>query len=130
MSLILDSALMVLQLGLTMIAHECGHIVLARYHGVQIKKISFGVLGPCIRRQRTAGWPEVSICLAGAAVNLALAIAFCRADHWFAVCNFTFAWVNLLPIPHADGRHALEAWRELRRETRFQRLMDLVRSQN
>lgn len=121
-SILFDCALMLLQLALTMLAHECGHIVVARYHGVRVKKISLRPLGPCIERERTTGWPEISICVAGAAVNLALAIAFWHADHWFAVCNFTFAWVNLLPIPHADGLHALEAWRDLR----WKRLVERV----
>lgn len=120
------SVLGLAQLILAMLAHECGHVVLARYHRVEIKKITFGLLGPCIHRERTAGWPEVSICLAGIAVNFALAVAFWRADYWFALCNFTFAWLNFLPLPHADGRHALEAWRELRREARFQKLMDRI----
>lgn len=108
------AAIYLAQIVLCFIAHECGHLVVARYHHVQVKRISLRWLGLCIRRARTTGWPEISICLAGAVVNLALAIAFCHADHWFALCNFTFAWVNLLPIPHSDGRHALEAWRELR----------------
>jgi Zn-dependent protease len=114
MSILLDDVLMILQLILTMLAHELGHVLAARYFGVPVRKLGLGRLGPYVRRARTTGWPEVSICLAGAAANLALAIAFWNADHWFAVCNFTFAWVNLLPIANSDGTHALEAFRELR----------------
>ena len=104
----------VAQLALAFAAHELGHVLAARWFGVPIRKLGFGRLGPYVRRARTTGWPEIVICLAGAAVNLALAIAFWNADHWFAVCNFTFGWVNLLPIANSDGTHALEALRELR----------------
>jgi Zn-dependent protease len=66
-----------------------------------------------IQRARSSGWPEVSTCLAGAAMNLTLALLFWNVNYWFALCNLTFALVNVLPIPHSDGTHALEAVRAM-----------------
>jgi Zn-dependent protease len=100
---------------LCMALHELGHILVARYYGIPVRKIGFNWMGMYIQRGRAAGWPEISVCMAGAAMNLALAIAFWNVSSWFAVCNLTFAWVNILPIPHSDGRHALDALRAMHR---------------
>ncbi|MGH9586094.1 MAG: hypothetical protein ACRD3F_04035 [Acidobacteriaceae bacterium] len=107
--LLLNLALVVL----CMVCHELGHVMVARFHHVQVKKIGISWMGMYIQRARAAGWPEVSICVAGATMNLALALAFWNVNSWFALCNLTFAWVNLLPIPHSDGSHALEAFRAM-----------------
>ncbi len=98
---------------LCMALHELGHILVARFYYVEVKKIGFGKLGMYIQRARTTGWPEVAICLAGAAMNLMLAIAFWNVNHWFALCNLTFAWVNILPITNSDGSHAWDALRAI-----------------
>jgi Zn-dependent protease len=100
---------------LCMVLHELGHILVAYFYRVPVKKIGLSWMGMYIHRARTAGWPEVAICLAGAAMNLTLAIAFWNINGWFALCNLTFAWVNVLPIPHSDGSHALEALRAMYR---------------
>ena len=97
-----------------MLAHELGHVLVARFYHVQVRKIGFNWMGMYIQRGRTAGWPEISICLAGATMNLVLALAFWNVNSWFALCNLTFGWVNLLPIPHSDGKHALEALHAMR----------------
>jgi Zn-dependent protease len=98
---------------LCMVAHELGHILTSRYFRVPVKRIGFNWLGMYIQRARTAGWPEVSICIAGAGMNLMLALVFWNISSWFALCNLTFGWVNLLPLPRSDGRHALEALRAM-----------------
>jgi Zn-dependent protease len=98
-----------------MLAHEFGHIIVASYYRVPIKKIGFNWTGMYIQRARSSGWPEVSTCLAGAAANLTLAIVFWNVDSWFALCNLMFALVNVLPIPHSDGTHALQAVRAMQR---------------
>ena len=98
---------------LCMACHEVGHILMASLHGVSVKKIGLSWMGMYIQRERTSGWAEVSICVAGAAMNLALAAAFWNTNHWFAICNLTFGWVNLLPISRSDGSHALEALRAM-----------------
>jgi Zn-dependent protease len=103
----------VLLIVLCMVCHECGHILAARFHHVPVHKIGVNWMGMYIQRARTSGWPEVTVCIAGAAMNLALAAAFWNVNHWFALCNLTFGWVNLLPIPHSDGSHALEAIRAM-----------------
>jgi membrane-associated protease RseP (regulator of RpoE activity) len=104
-TLILDFALILFALT----AHELGHIVVARIFHVKVKKIGFTWLGPYVRRARTTGWREVAICMAGAAVNLILALAFWHVSHWFGLFNLTVGIVNILPITHSDGSHALQA---------------------
>jgi Zn-dependent protease len=103
-----------------MLAHELGHIVVARYHRIPVKKIGFNWTGMYIRRTRSTGWPEISVCMAGAAVNLTLALAFWNISNWFALCNLVFGLVNLLPITHSDGSHALDALRVMRSASRVQ----------
>ena len=98
---------------LCVVAHELGHILVARYYHVPVKKIGLGWMGMYIQRARTTGWPEVCICMAGAAVNLILAIAFWNIINWFALCNLTFALVNVLPLSSSDGSHAWEALRAM-----------------
>lgn len=98
---------------LCMLAHEVGHILVARHFHVPVRKIGFSWMGMYIRRARTTGWSEVSICMAGATVNLVLAIAFWNVSYWFALCNLMFGLVNILPITHSDGSHALAAIRAM-----------------
>jgi Zn-dependent protease len=98
-----------------MLAHEIGHILIARFYHVPVRKLGLNWMGMYIQRARTTGWPEVAVCLAGATMNLVLALAFWHISYWFALCNLTFGWVNLLPIPHSDGRHALDALRAMHR---------------
>ncbi|HEX5235982.1 MAG TPA: M50 family metallopeptidase [Silvibacterium sp.] len=100
---------------LCMVTHEIGHILVARYYHVPVKKIGLNWMGMYIQRARTTGWPEISTCLAGATMNLVLAIVFWNILPWFALCSLTFAWVNILPIPHSDGQHALEAYEAMHR---------------
>lgn len=96
-----------------MLAHELGHILVARYYHVPVRKIGLNWMGMYIQRARTTGWPEIAVCLAGATMNLVLALAFWNINYWFALCSLTFGWVNLLPIAHSDGSHALEALRAM-----------------
>ena len=94
---------------LCMLAHEIGHILVARYYHVPIKGIGFNRLGIYIRRARVRGWPEIATCMAGAAMNLTLAVLFWNVSNWFALCNLMIGIVNLLPITNSDGSHALDA---------------------
>lgn len=96
-----------------MLSHELGHVLVARYYHVPIRKIGLNWMGMYIQRARTTGWPEIAVCLAGATMNLVLALAFWNINYWFALCSLTFGWVNLLPITHSDGSHALEAFRAM-----------------
>lgn len=104
-TLIIDCALILIAL----IAHELGHVLVARLFGVPVKKFGISWTGPYVRRARTTGWREVAVCLAGATVNLLMALAFWNISHWFALFNLTAGVVNLLPITNSDGSHALEA---------------------
>lgn len=96
-----------------MFAHELGHIIVARYYRVPIRKIGFNWTGMYIQRARVSGWAEVSTCMAGAAMNMSLALLFWNVNYWFALCNLVFAVVNILPIANSDGTHALEAVRAM-----------------
>lgn len=102
---------------LCMLAHELGHVVVARYNHVPIRKIGFNWMGMYIQRARSTGWAEISVCMAGAAANLILAAAFWNANNWFALCNLFVGLVNVLPITHSDGSHALAALRAMQSET-------------
>lgn len=113
--LLLSAMLKCVLVLLCMLGHEMGHVLVARYYHVPVKKIGLNWMGMYIRRGRTTGWPEISTCLAGATMNLVLALVFWEVNRWFALCSLTFAWVNILPIPHSDGMHALEAIRAMRR---------------
>lgn len=95
-------------------AHELGHIAAARAFGVRVKQIGVGWRGFFIRRARTTGWAEAAICATGAGANLALALAFWHLAPWFALANFIIGVVNLLPIAHSDGGHAIEALTTMR----------------
>ena len=105
-ALFLDCVLIVLALT----AHELGHALVAHFFGVRVKEFGVRWTGPYVRRARTTGWREFVICVAGATVNLVLAAAFWKFSHWFALFNLTVGIVNLLPISHSDGTHALEAF--------------------
>lgn len=110
-SLLFNCAIVVIW---TTLVHETGHIIAARYYHVPIKKIGFNWTGMYVQRARGSGWAEVSTCLAGAAMNMTLALLFWNLNYWFALCNLVFAVVNLLPIPNSDGTHALQAVRAMR----------------
>lgn len=101
-----------------MLAHELGHIMIARFNHVPIKKIGLNWMGMYIQRARGSGWAEISICLAGAAMNFTLALLFWNINNWFALCNLIFAIVNVLPIKNSDGTHALDAVRAMQADTR------------
>ncbi|HEV2462469.1 MAG TPA: site-2 protease family protein [Acidobacteriaceae bacterium] len=101
---------------LCMLAHELGHILAARHFRVPVRKIGFSWMGMYIQRARTTGWPEISVCLAGATMNLLLALAFWNVSYWFALCNLVFGIVNLLPITNSDGSHALVALHAMQAE--------------
>ena len=95
------------------LAHELGHVLVARSFGIPVKKLGFNWTGIYTQRARSAGWPEVATCLAGPAMNLTLALLLAPTQFWFALGNLVFALVNLLPIANSDGTHALEAVRAI-----------------
>lgn len=98
---------------LCMFGHELGHILVARYFNVPVKKIGFSWMGMYIQRARALGWPEIFVCMAGPAMNLTLAVLFWNISNWFALCNLVFGLVNILPISHSDGSHAWDAVRAM-----------------
>lgn len=115
MTLLLGLLLKVAMVALAMVLHECGHLLAAARYGVRVKRLGVNWMGCCLTRERSQGWPEIAICVAGPAMNLLLAALFWQTSHWFALANLSFGWVNLLPLPHSDGRHA---WGLMRAMTR------------
>ena len=100
---------------LCMLAHEIGHILVARFYHVPVKGIGLNRFGIYIRRARARGWPEIATCMAGAAMNLTLAVLFWKLNNWFALCNLMVGIVNVLPITNSDGSHALDAIQAMHR---------------
>jgi membrane-associated protease RseP (regulator of RpoE activity) len=90
---------------LSVLAHEAGHVLTARIVGVKIVRLGVDWRGPYILRKRTTGLPEVAICLAGIAANVAIACATSGPAQTF---NLAMIFVNLL-WPRSDGRNALAA---------------------
>lgn len=89
--------------------HECGHGLAAGAFGVRVKSFGVNIWGCYVVRERTVGWREVSICLAGVAVNLLLAMS---STGFFRTFNLAMVFVNLLPIKGSDGRNAYFALRQ------------------
>lgn len=112
LSLIFKCALVLL----CMLAHELGHILVARHFRVPVRKIGFNWMGMYVQRARSTGWPEIFVCMAGATMNLLLALVFWNVSYWFALCNLVFGIVNILPITHSDGSNALAALHAMQSE--------------
>jgi hypothetical protein len=95
--------------------HEGGHVVFALYHRVQVKAIGIRRMGIYLRRARTSGWAEVSICLAGVLANLLVALVIREDSPRLALCQLVFGAVNLAPIRNSDLGHAWQALVAMRR---------------
>lgn len=112
---------------LCMLAHEVGHILVARFYHVPVKGIGVNWLGIYVRRARARGWPEIATCMAGATMNLTLAVVFWNVNSWFALCNLIVGLVNVLPITNSDGSHALDAIHAMHRAPEVQELREVER---
>lgn len=90
-----------------MFFHECGHIVVALFCGVKIKKVGLSWMGLYTVREPGSIWANLCVSFAGPAANLALAFALRNTLPGFASINLVAALFNLLPIPNSDGSRIL-----------------------
>jgi len=116
----------------SLLAHELGHALLARRHGVGVRGIVLWVFGgvaqlegdtpsPRAELELAAAGPAVSLALAAAGLGAAAALAALRADSllvaavgWLGAINALLAVFNLLPAFPLDGGRILRSllwWR-------------------
>ncbi|MEM6422676.1 MAG: site-2 protease family protein, partial [Pseudomonadota bacterium] len=102
--------------------HEIGHVVAARWVGIQARSITLHVIGGHARlaRQPRSGREELIVALAGPAVNFAIAAALLTLVFSgltqgtdivseLAALNLAIALFNMLPLFPLDGGRALRA---------------------
>ena len=99
----------------SLIAHECGHLVMALLLHVPIKAVGLCWAGAFTRRQ-ASGDPrsELAIALSGPLITIALMIiclGWGEVGLWLATMNFFVAVTNLLPFGNSDGQRAFRALR-------------------
>lgn len=90
--------------------HEAGHYAVLRWLQNDITEIRITISGAemAVRDPMSYG-KELLAALGGPAVNVLLALVFCRWA-WgavFAGLNWALAWFNLLPVGNLDGGRAL-----------------------
>jgi Zn-dependent protease len=102
----------------SLLAHEAGHIVIARAAGVRISAVGLCMRGAYLRRERAQnGMIELCISAAGPLVNLLLAIWLWDPHpvmRWLAQINLALFIINMLPIGSSDGQRILGTLRQLR----------------
>lgn len=115
----------------SLLAHEVGHSLVARRHGVQVERITLWLFGgvAVLRSEATSPRAELRIALAGPAVSIAVALVAGAvalgldaldlfdlvggAAAWLAFINVFLALFNLVPAAPLDGGRVLRAvlWR-------------------
>ena len=90
-----------------MLLHECGHLSVALFCGVRVKKVGLSKTGLYTVREAGPRWANLCISSAGPLVNLVLAIALKSVLPAFAWVNLIAFAYNLLPIPNSDGKRIL-----------------------
>jgi Zn-dependent protease len=93
---------------LSLLLHECGHVLIARRHGVAVEAIGISWLGGFTIRQYSGNRVvEIQSALAGPTVNLLLAslLSHLPGHLWqtLASVNLLLGLTNLIPVPPADG---------------------------
>lgn len=114
----------------SLLAHEVAHALVARRHGVGVRRMTLWLFGGVAELEREAPTPqaELRIAAAGPATSLACAVAFGVAAAaasvldaslaaavlgWLAAANVVLALFNLIPGAPLDGGRILMAllWR-------------------
>jgi len=103
------SLLVTAMIGLSLLLHELGHVLIASAHGVKVKRIGFGVLGGyTVREFSGRRWVEAQSAVAGPLVNLLLFLVLHSAGgpvaHAVAKANLILAIGNMIPLGRSDGR--------------------------
>lgn len=104
----------------SLLAHEAGHIVLAKLNHTRIKAIGFCKWGVYLRREKApTGFSEILIAVSGPMVNLL--IAYFLHDFtgsgplaWLAQMNAVLFVINMVPFGGSDGKRILTTLREFR----------------
>lgn len=100
---------------LSLLLHECGHILVAAAFNVPVREFGISVHGAyIIRAHGLRRRDDVLISLAGPLMNLVLIVPSLflpRIGIQIAFCNLSLCALNLLPIPSSDGlRIARSIW--------------------
>lgn len=107
----------------SLLLHECGHMLAARILGVKVRQIGFCRKGSYIRRERAqAPLDEAAISLSGPMVNAMIAAVLWTVSgvwRWLAICNLVLLIVNLAPLPGSDGRRVYAACTQAAEEARM-----------
>ncbi len=103
----------------SILVHEFGHALLAKFWGLRVYGIEVGFLGGVTRHDVTTPRRQLGISLAGPAAGLSLSLAFLllaivMPEGWAQVAsavgwqlNLFWSLFNLLPILPMDGGRAL-----------------------
>ena len=91
--------------------HELGHLAAALALGIPVKGFALTATGPRLTLLRRCPlWQEVTVLLAGPAVNLLLSPLLCRSPalRLTGAMGLLLGCFNLLPLPVLDGGQALQ----------------------
>ena len=109
-------ALMVFAIVFTLFVHEAGHILailLTRAGKVQGMVICLKGIGVKWEPYGYEPFKRSVVSLSGSVINLAVAIVFYSAGlDLLGMTNLVFGFVNLLPLPGADGLRAFNSLKE------------------
>lgn len=118
----------------SILAHEFGHAMVARRHGVRTQSIDLWALGGIARLDRESPTPRADglIAVAGPAVSLLLgvvayALAFGLQStvlEWIGFVNVVLAVFNMLPGAPLDGGRVLRAVRWARTGDKYRAMRD------
>ena len=127
-------ALAVVAFFASIVAHELGHAIVARRHGVRTERIDLWALGGVARLDRespsaradgliAAAGPAVSLLLGAGALGLGVALRS-GVLAWLGFINLALAVFNMLPGAPLDGGRVLRAWRWARTGDRYRAMRD------